>query len=350
MKPNVYAALDLYLGSFAARHDAFVKDSHVHIERPLTPEVAAAAFGVGGFSVSGYMATFIHPVDEHGTTWYSTRVCMTHVGAIDFDMEDGFDRAKVVRSFLGTQGIDSLLVGSRRGAHLWVITTGDGSHESQPFGMVPAATMRRALKAALKLCGIDDPKAEVFPKDSASDWGVGALRMPLMRHPKSGVRYPAYDPFDDSPITSMLTLVNVMADIQMATAYKALYALAGPEVGPEPYPGRQGLQRPPIVATGDAPRVSDLLAHHFGLQVTPGRSIKCPIHPDKHASMSVADDDMRVWCKAPECPIYNGDTGLGSLGLESYLGKGTPPCSTPSSRPPTGTGSASSPTPGERPT
>jgi hypothetical protein len=321
--PVQYAVLDLYLGAFAARHDAFVKDSRAHIAQPLTPEVAYAATGAGGFSISGYMATFIHPTDEYGTTWMSTRDCLTHVGAIDFDMDDGFDKAKEVRAFLAAQhSIESLLVGSRRGAHLWVQTIGDGKHGSQSFGMVPASVMRRALHSALSLCGIDSPKAEVFPKQSDSDWGVGALRMPLMRHPKTGVRYPAYDPFDDREITGLTALVNLMADLQ--TPYAALYGLAGPEPASVPYPHRTGLERPFLAATGDAPLVSDLLAREFGLHITPGRSLRCPFHPDQHASLSVADDDLRVWCKAPECPIYNGDTGMGSIALAAYLGKEMP--------------------------
>jgi len=320
MKPDLYAALDLYLGSFAARHDAYVKDSHAHISSPLTPEVAQAAFGSGGFSVSGYMATFVTPDDCP-----TCRSCMTHVGAIDFDMDDGFDKAKEVRWFLGSQhGIDALLVGSRRGAHLWVITTGDGSHGSQPFGLVPASVMRRALKAALTLCGIDDPKAEVFPKKSDAEWGVGALRMPLMRHPKTGVRYPAYDPQDDRQVTRVTDLVSLMADLQTQTLYKALYGLAGPATGPVPYPGRQGLQGPLRIAVEDTPLVSALLMHYLGVEARPGHSIRCPFHPDQHASLSIADDDRRIWCKAPECPIHNGDTGMGSLNLLRYLGKETP--------------------------
>jgi hypothetical protein len=308
--PAQYAVIDLYIGAFAARADAYVQNSRAHVSKPLTPEVVFDAFGDGGYSVSGYMA------DKRGG------IHMAHVGAIDFDMDDGMDKAREVRFVLAQVGVGSLLVASRRGAHLWVQTIGDGTHQSEPFGMVPAATMRRALHNALVLNGITDPKAEVFPKKSDSDWGVGALRMPLMRHPKTGVRYPAYDPFDDREVTRLLDLVNVMADLQ--APFPALYALAGPEVGDVPYPHGTGLEMPVRAATGDAPLATDLLATYFGLQARPGQSIRCPFHPDSHASMSIADDDTRVWCKAPECPIYNGDTGAGSIWLARYLGKETP--------------------------
>lgn len=318
MKAVEYAALDLMAGSFAARHDAYTQDSRWHRNEPLTPEVMRAAM-VGGHSISGYMAV------PRGTTM------MTHVGAIDFDSAHGFDDAKAVRSFLGEQGIDSLLVGSRRGAHLWVITTGDGTHGSEPFGMVPAITMRRALHAASELVvDMDTDKVEVFPKKSNTDWGVGALRMPLFKHPKTGVRYPAYDPFDDREVTTITDLVNVMADIQLATPYNALWRLAGDDPAPVSYPRHTGLEKPLYAATGDVPKVSGLLSSHYGVGANPGHSMRCPFHDDKKASLSVSRDDERVWCKAPACPMYNGGIGMGSIDLARYLEKESPSSANPS--------------------
>ena len=314
MKVNEHVALDLYLGNFAARHDAYVQDSRWHRNEPLTPEVARRAFKEG-FSVSGYMAK-----DK-----------MTHVGAIDFDL-DGDREARDVRNFLAEQDIPSLLVGSRRGAHLWVITTGDGSHGSEPFGMVPANVMRRALHAAVHLCvttkslrahGMDesevDQHIEVFPKKSDKDWGVGALRMPLQKHPKTGVTYPAYDPFDDREVSNIIPLLNLMADIQMETAYNALYRLAGEDTATVSYPTRTGLEKPVYAATGDVPLASDLLRTHFGLGVQPGHSARCPFHDDKKASLSIASDDERVFCKSPSCIVYNDGIGLGSIDLSKHL-------------------------------
>lgn len=314
MKAAEYAALDLMAGNFAARHDAYVKDSRYHVDEPLTPEVMRAAM-TGGHSISGYMAKGL----------------MTHVGAIDFDLE-GDQEARDVRAFLAAQDIQSLLVGSRRGAHLWVITTGDGTHGSEPFGMVPASVMRRALHAAVHLCmtttslrahNMDesevDQKVEVFPKKSDKAWGVGALRMPLFKHPKTGVRYPAYDPFDDHEVTSIVSLLNLMADIQMDTAYNALYRLAGEDVAQVPYPTRTGLERRVYAGTGDVPLASSILEGMGVVGTTPGHSVRCPFHDDKKASLSIASDDERVFCKSPTCVMHNNGIGMGSIDLSKYL-------------------------------
>jgi len=319
VKAVEYAALDLMLGSFAARHDAYVQNSRAHVNAPLTPEVAALAFKQG-HSLSGYMA-----VPRVYDKWHPLEpaVMMTHVGAIDFDL-DGDKEARDVRAFLAEQDIPSLLVGSRRGAHLWVITNGDVT------GMVPAHVMRRALHAAVHLCvkttslphDMDesemDEHIEVFPKNSDKDWGVGALRMPLFKHPKTGVRYPAYDPFDDREVTSIVSLVNLMADLQMETSYNALRRLAGADPVPAPYPTRTGLEKPVYAATGDVPRVSDLLIGYGG-RAKPGHSVRCPFHDDRKASLSISADDERVWCKSPTCDMHNNGIGMGSIDLQRYL-------------------------------
>lgn len=305
MKPVEYAALDLMAGSFAARHDAYTQDSRWHRDEALTPQVMRDAM-VGGHSISGYMAV------PRGTTM------MTHVGAIDFDTDTGVADAKRVRAHLAEHDVPSLLVDSRRGAHLWVITIGDGQHGSEPIGLVPASVMRRALHSAVVLELGRDESIEVFPKKSDRDWGVGALRMPLFKHPKTGVRYPAHDPFDDSEVTSIVTLVNLMADLQMETAYNALYRLAGADPAPVPYPTATGLERAVYAATGDVPLVSSLL-QGLGLRATPGHSVRCPFHDDQKASLSVSQDDERVWCKAPHCDMYNNGIGMGSIDLAKYL-------------------------------
>lgn len=323
MKAADHIALDLLIGNFAARQDAYVYSSRWHKNEPLTPQVMADAFKAKA-SISGYMAT---KVDDRQ---------MTHVGAIDFDL-DGDKEARDVRAFLAEQGIPSLLVGSRRGAHLWVQTIGDGEHGSQPFGMVPASVMRRALHSAVHLCmtteslrhhDMDesevDQKVEVFPKKSSTDWGVGALRMPLFPHPKTGVRYPAHDPFDDAEVTNIIPLLNLMADIQMETPYNALYRLAGEDVAPVSYPRHTGLERAAYTGTGDVPKVTDLLSQHYGVGAKPGHSARCPFHDDKKASLSVSQDDERVWCKSPSCIAYNDGVGMGSIDMAKHLRKEPP--------------------------
>jgi hypothetical protein len=303
------AILDLYLGQWAARRDGWVKDSRAHIGEPLTIEVARAALAAGGSSVSGYTATWRGEGD--------TRHAMTHIGAIDFDLEDGLIRATRVRDFLHEHGITGMVMESRRGAHLWIQTIGDGLHDSEPQGMVPAGVVRRALEAAIALLDMTDPKVEVFPRPSRAEWGAGALRMPLMKHPKTGVRYPAHDPHD-RPVTSLSGLLDlVMGGV---SPYKALTGLAGAATTPMTYPSPGAAQRLARPRSGDVPLVSDILAG-LGTAITPGRSIRCPFHEDRKASLSIADDDQRVWCKSPECPAYNDGKGIGSLALAALMRK-----------------------------
>ena len=288
------AVLDLYIGAFSARQDAYVRDSRAHLNEPLDAELAELAL-VGGFALSGYLAF------REGETFH------TQVGAIDFDMSDGFQRATTVRSFLGSQGMDSLLVSSRRGGHLWVHT------DWQP---IPAAIMRRALTNALVMCDVPTEKAEVFPKRSRAEWGVGALRMPLMRHPKTGVIYPAHAPDDDSEVADVRTLVIVMADL--VTSSEALRRLAGPEQGPDSYPRYTPVWGRPTGVRDDAPLVTQLLSE-LGVQAIPGRSVRCPFHEDDKASLQIAPDDLRAWCKSPECLLHNDGRGLGSVELADQI-------------------------------
>lgn len=305
MKPNEYAILDLYLGSFAARHDAYVKDSRVHLNEELTPEVARLAYSGTGFSVSGYTARWVTGED-------GKRYCLTHIGAVDFDMDDGFEQAKRMRqNLLDDWDIPSLLVASRRGAHLWVTT-------HYKAGMVPANIVRAALDAMVQQMNLDPVKAEVFPKRSDSDWGVGALRMPLMTHPKTGVRYPAYDG-SDRELTRLSEVTQFMADAMAVTTLDALYGLAKTKVVSGTYPRTSGPYRQPSVASGPVPKVSDLLGQHFGTQAVPGRSVRCPFHDDKHASLQIAKDDERAWCKSPTCSIHNDGRGIGSIELAERL-------------------------------
>jgi len=303
-----YAVMDLYLGSFAARHDAYVKDSRAHINEELTPSVAHKAMQ-SGHAISGYTARWVD--------WEDERHCLTHIGAIDFDMQDGMEHARKMRkNLMDDWSIPSLLVGSRRGAHLWVTTHFKG-------GMVPAGVMRVGLSNMVAMMDLDPAKAEVFPKQSDADWGVGALRMPLMRHPKTGVRYSAHD-MEDREVNRISDLVGVMADLMNDTSLNDLYRLAKAVPVQQTYPVPQGPYRKPSVATGDADTVSVLLSRHFGVQPNPGHSVKCPFHDDRHASLQVAKDDERCWCKSPTCEMYNDGRGYGSIELARYLERSHP--------------------------
>lgn len=297
LSSTLSGVLSLYIGTFAARLDEYVRDSSQHVHEPLTPDVAFAALGVGGFSVSGYLAV---PDDDGRMT--------THVGAIDFDTEDGLVKARSVRSWLSSHGVEGLLEESRRGAHLWVFTT----------VMMYASTVRNALRAAAILADCDMRHTEVFPKLSASDWGVGALRMPLMRHPKSGVRYPVYAPSGAS-LKRVQDVISTAVDCEVPP--EAIRALAGPLNGVEqPWP-QNAYPRASGAVLGPVPGVTEVLAG-YGITVRPGKANLCPFHDDRQASLSVARDDERAWCKAPTCPLNNDGRGLGSFTLAKALAEG----------------------------
>ena len=332
MDPSDAAVIELYIGTFAARMDGWVKDSARHVHGELTVDTVEDAF-TKGFSVSGYMARWIEYKDK--------RHCLTHVGAIDFDMDDGKQVAVAAQENLTDYGIPSMLVDSRRGAHLWVTATLENDRaqgeqlnafirqdaEVQRWrdalggaGMLPATIIRDALTALCQKMDLDPTKAEVFPKVSTSKWGVGALRMPLMTHPKTQERYPAYGAAGEA-LTGMKAVIGRMADVMAATPGSALLTLGKSKRRPTKVAPPDYAHREPRVASGDAPMVTELLSRHFGIQAVPGRTTKCPFHDDEKASMSIAQDDERVWCKAPSCPIYGDErgSGFGSFGLEKML-------------------------------
>jgi hypothetical protein len=273
---------------FCVNDAAYVKDSGVHINEPVTVELLIDAY-TKGYSVSGYTAD---------------KDLNTYVGAIDFDKADMAD-IKAVRETMTKTGIPTLLAHSRRGAHLWVHVGGGKT--------LPAGVMNRALEQVIRLTNNSLlGKCEVFPKKSSSPYGVGALRLPLMTHPKTKVRYPCED-MDGNRLTK---LIEVVSTIQY-TPVHILKALA--EQGPVEYPRGLGEYRKPTTIKNAGSAVDLLMG--MGVQATPGHNARCPFHEDRHASMSVAEDDQRVWCKSPECIAYNGGRGLGTLALARMVKK-----------------------------
>jgi hypothetical protein len=110
----------------------------------------------------------------------------------------------------------------------------------------------------------------------------------------------------------------------------ALVAAAGPVIGdpPDDPPPRRGTPavRParrdvgaesPIERFNAAVTVSDVLGRLYGLQARPGRTVRCPVHDDRHASLSVMRDDRRVYCFSPGCPLNNDGRGRDAYDLAS---------------------------------
>jgi hypothetical protein len=283
MDPSTYVGLWAYADLFSAHAEAYVRDSRRHVNDQITPELVVAAF-TEKWSISGYTARL------------DGESMVTHIGAIDFDHAD-HDEIEAVRGTLFDIHIPTLLAETRRGAHLWVTTTVEG----------PADQMRRALEHAIRLTDANIlAKCEVFPKHSNSRFGGGALRMPLMTHPKTGERYPVYD-----MRANRITKIKEIVEAVEYTKWGVLRQFSAE--APIEYPTGLGQYRR-VIDHGDTGSAVEML-NTLGVQATAGRGCRCPFHDDAHASLSVAQDDQRVWCKSPECVAHNGGRGVGTLAL-----------------------------------
>lgn len=298
----IHILFDLYIGQFAARDDGFVVDSGVHMTESLTPDVVMSAMRHGK-SISGYMAKR----DDEGAI-------RTHIGAIDFD-EGTTDEVRAVAQCLESHRIHTLRVGSRRGEHLWVFIDSLDARAQQDghmlYGQVPAVAVTRALNHALRLTVPElhkTGKAEVFPKTTQGDWPGGTLRMPLMKHPKTGLIYPAYDE-GGSHITTLMDLMTYVAGLTTRWGDLSLFAGSAPVEYPKGLVAHAAHR-----VEYDGPSATQILAE-MGVPAQPGRATFCPFHDDKRRSLSVAADDTRVWCKAPHCEAYNDERGIGSMQL-----------------------------------
>jgi hypothetical protein len=287
--------LGLFIGTFAGRVDLYVENGAEVKREPLTPEVLRHAIA-HRYAISAYLG------QADGRT---------HVGAIDFDTANGLEQARQVQHLLDAHDIPSLVVGSRRGAHLWVSL----------FDYSDTTSMHRCLKAAVALSAgqpaADDPKVEVFPKRGES-LAVGALRLPGMPHQRDQQVYPVYVGAESHPAPTFDQLV----DLQQLAMAAAISRLAGRLAPPREYPKALGDfygYSHAASRLGDAPKASAVLAEGWGLQVRPGGNTFCPFHDDKRRSLTVFKDDQRVFCGAPACALNNAGHGVGSIQLRGMI-------------------------------
>ena len=125
---------------------------------------------------------------------------LTHVAALDVDLEDGLAIATKVARVMWAHGAPAFVERSRRGAHVWSILD----------ARLPAIVVRRGLRAFLHLAEIaPDPKIELRPgSDHVGNEGLGfALRMPMMPHPATGKRYVLCNPESGGPIGQSLSKI-----------------------------------------------------------------------------------------------------------------------------------------------
>lgn len=283
--------VSLYIGTFAARDDLYVENGAGVKREPLSPEVLQQAVK-HNYAVSGYL---------------STQDGRTHVGAIDFDTDNGLELAHTIRAFLDTHEIPASVMESRRGAHLWITS----------LGWVKTGTMHRMLKAAIALAvgqeAADDPKIEVFPKRGDDPLAVGALRIPGTPHQKTQVTYAMWLGGERFENPSMRQVIEG----HMLTTPEAVERLAGKGPALAAYPkgldGFYGYKEKR--QWGEAPKASEILVEWGIPDAKPGGTVRCPKHPDRRRSLTVLKDDERVFCGSPACVLNGSGHGVGSVQL-----------------------------------
>ena len=234
----------------------------------------------------------------------------THVGAIDFDTDNGWDLGMRVAEVITSDGGLAAVEHSRRGCHLWV-----------PIDMpMPSSVVRRALKAWV--ARVDerasrDPKVELLPKPIVSrgpDTLGFCLRMPMMAHQRTHKRSLLFradaEPWGESVTDTLLSLAPRLTPTAVVGASAGKAKLAVSDIASPAWARR------PEQESGD---VISLLMAAGVPNAAPGRTVRCVLHDDSHASLSIARDSGRVFCKAPECEAYNGGRGLGADQLAKAL-------------------------------
>ena len=143
-------ALSKFIELFSGRTDAYGSWEGGCVKKPVTQDLFMS-------HLLGDIGMGIYPVNEHN---------MTRWGCSDIDVPD-LDAVHNLRTALSVKNIHSWIERTRRGYHLWVFAT-------EP---VPAATMRRCLLAAHKVC--EYPAKEVNPKQESVSNGYGNyVRLP----------------------------------------------------------------------------------------------------------------------------------------------------------------------------
>lgn len=308
-----------YAAVFPARNDVYshwvVGPDPEHplgwrpVREPLTADVVLAGLSGKGPSISGYM---IAPGS------------VSHVLAYDLDTDDGLEQAYRLALWMKGEGLPAYVETSRRGAHLWCLLD----------EVLPAVLIRSAAKALLQGAGLPDTDEHIeirpgsdhvdarwkksidtktgFITLTVSGTGLGhALRLPMMIHPKTGVPGRMFDASGES---IGRTVSEVMLGLEMARS--SLLRDWAERWRRPPTTHIPSDYRPTREYPEDTSTVSEILASLWGVpNARPGRSVKCPAHEDKVASLSILRDDKRVICKAGACVLNNDDHGRGTYEL-----------------------------------
>lgn len=304
---------DVYRHTFPARIDAYSDWSGEHTHRSERPDGSAEEVVHAHWEARREELTVERVVaalkEKRPISGFMENAdgC-THVGAIDFDREDGWLKGAKVARTLADLGAFPMLERSRRGCHLWVVMS----------ALVPGEIMRLALRHAVFMTEeylAHDKQVEILPKrvERREDTLGNPLRLPLMAHPKTGVRYPLCD-FQGTYLGQSYGEILLNVEFTKVEIIEGLAANAKlpPADMRVPHWARQ-----PSQEGGDCVEVLQSVGI---VNAAPGRTVRCPLHDDRMASLAISRDGERVWCKSPACDAYNDGKGLGSGQLGKALG------------------------------
>lgn len=304
--------VDYYRHLFSARLDVYsqwVPDAGWRpVREELTVATVSAALSKQAPPLSGYM---IAPGD------------VTHVAAIDFDLENGMELAVQLGRAMATEGAPCYIEGSRRGAHLWI-----------PLAVVaPAIQVRAALMHWLEAARMPrdpenpsrfHPKIELRPgSDQLGGEGkLGhCLRLPLMPHPATGQRYRITTP-DGEVLGPSLGAILLGMDPVSADVLADAAVRYRPMIRPSDVPAY--LRQPKGPRDDDDASASEIMRTLWGaLDAKPGKVIRCPAkeyhsHGDAKPGCRVFPDDKRVMCHKTGCVLNNDGKGLGTWQLAHF--------------------------------
>ena len=292
----------VYLAYFGARTDAYsipiagAKGWEAKREE-LTPEIILAGLTRKGPPVSGYM---LRPDNT------------THVFAIDFDTPDGLKQAMRMIDAMANDKVPAYVETSRRGAHLWCVG----------LDPLPGKVIRRAMRSWLKDAGLptDEPKIELRPAqdeiypDNEGRAGLGTcLRLPMMPHPTTGKQGKMVgvggEKLGDRIRDVLLEIEYARMDPIIEASTRWVQKVKPGDI-PDQYRQRKRY------ADDDPVGVAEVLRSKYGiLNAAPGKAVRCKMHDDRVASLSILRDDKRVICRGGGCPLNNDGHGRGKAEL-----------------------------------
>lgn len=205
----------------------------------------------------------VYAVDEAGQSRW---LCL------DADTDDG--KVALIAIASGLDPATTLFELSRRGAHLWWLCP-----------PTPWQQVRAVGQALIATQGVD---CEIFPKSA----GRNGVRLPLTRHPGTGMVYPIVDPLTGE--------IRDISDLKTVTC-EPLPRMTMPEARVATQRTVEKSQQAFAALWQEVERVTSL--RRYGPERAVGR---CPFHDDHRPSLSLLGGFWRCWAGC-------GEGGIGAF-------------------------------------